>query len=195
MLSWKIKTFISILGMKSIILALFAITIIIVILMPDETTGSPARFRNRNQRLGRRGRIGGSVTRRGNRSFRRNTRRRNFGFQSRQGRTFPSQDVLSPPLDDNVALESTSSDYDGSGDGEEVEVPHWCNPSHGMGSWMNFFKLRKWCSDNGYTKLGPYGGAAVGSSGDDGGSRANARADVDVGNDVGEEYVDDEYEY
>ena len=174
--------------MKSIILALFAITIIIVILMPDETTGSPARFRNRNQRLGRRGRAG-SVTRRGNRSFRRNTRRRNFGFQSRQGRTFPSQDVLPPPQDDNAALESANSDYDGSGDSEAVEVPHWCNPSHGMGSWMNFLKLRKWCSDNGYSNFGPYGGAP---SGDEGGTID--RADVDVGNDVGE-YDDDEYEY
>ena len=161
--------------------------------MPDETSGSPARFRNRNQRFGRRGRSG-SVVRRGNRSFRRQNRRRNFGIQPRQGRTFPSQDVLPPPLDDKAALESIESDYDGSGDVEEVEdeVPHWCNPSHGMGSWMNFLKLRKWCTDNGYTKLGPYGGAVVEESGAE--SRSFDTADVD-GNEVGADYIDEEYEY
>ena len=184
--------------MKSMILALFAITIIIVILLPDETTGSPARFRNRSQRLGRRGRTG-SLARRGNRSFRRPNRRRNFGVQPRQGRTFVSQDVLPPALDENANLETPISDYDGSGDVEEVEdeIPHWCNPTHGMGAWLNFLKLRSWCTDNGYTKLGPYGGAVgSGIEGSGAESRSIDRADVDIGgNQVTADYVDEEYEY
>ena len=181
--------------MKSIILALFAITIIIVILMPDEASSSPARFRNRNQRFGRRGRTSSVIRRGRNRSFKRNNRRGSFRIQARQGRTFPSQDVLPPPIDDKAALEATDLDYEGSGDVEEVEdeVPHWCNPSHGMGSWMNFLKLKKWCTDNGYTKLGPYGGVPAEASGEE--DAAEDRS-IDIGgNEVTADYVDEEYEY
>jgi len=179
--------------MKSTILALFAITIIIVILMPEESNGLPARLRGRSHRLGRRGR-GGTAFRRGGGTFRRSNRRRNFGFQSRQGRTFATQDVPPPQADETVDLESdygTSGDEEGSG---AAETPHWCNPSHNMGSWMNFLKLRKWCSDNGYSNFGPYGGVPAGASGD--ATESIDRADVDVGeNDVGGEGIDDEYEY
>merc|ERR1719266_1315492 len=143
--------------MRSIVLALFAITIIIVVLMPEESSGSPARFGGKVRSR--------SPFRRGIGSFRRSGRRRNTGlFQARRGRTLPSQDVLPPQspepitspdysedLTDNTS-QDYSQDYDGSGDdiaGEataSVDVPHWCNPSHSMGSWMNFSKLRRWCS-------------------------------------------------
>ena len=246
--------------MRSIVLALFAITIIIVVLMPDESSGSPARFRGKVSRFGRKGRSR-SPFRRGIGSFRRSGRRRNTGlFQARRGRTlltkpvsrrrrpfvrkpvsrrgrifssrvvprrgrtFPSQDVLPPQspepiaspdysedLTDNTS-QDYSQDYDGSGDdtaGEataSADVPHWCNPSHSMGSWMNFSKLRRWCSDNGYSKFGPYGGVpASGGSGnndyDGSGSdydesidRLDTNADVD-GNAVEQTLTDDDYEY
>ena len=179
--------------MKSAILALFAITIIIVILMPEESNGSPARFRNRSQRLGRRGRARAAF-RRGRGSFRGANRRRNFGFQSRKGRTFTTQEIP-PPQEDDV--NQVQSDYDTSGDEEGsgvAETPHWCNPSHNMGSWMNFLKLRKWCSNNGYSNFGPYGGVPAAASGDPSGSIDRADVDID-GNDVGGEGIDDEYEY
>ena len=163
--------------------------------MPDEASSSPARFRNRNQRFGRRGRTSSVIRRGRNRSFKRNNRRGSFRIQARQGRTFPSQDVLPPPVDDKAALEATDLDYEGSGDVEEVEdeVPHWCNPSHGMGSWMNFLKLKKWCTDNGYTKLGPYGGVPAEASGEE--DVAEDRS-IDIGgNEVAADYVDEEYEY
>ena len=181
--------------MKSVILALFAITIVIVILMPEESNGLPARFRGRSHRLGRRGRAGAAF-RRGRGSFRgsRAPRRRNFGFQSRKGRTFATQEILPPQADEAIQAES---DYDGSGDeagAGVVETPHWCNPSHNMGSWMNFLKLRTWCSDNGHSNFGPYGGVPVVASGDPSGSIDRADVDVD-GNDVGGEGIDDEYEY
>jgi len=172
--------------MKSVILALFAITIIIVILMPEESNGLPARFRSRSHRFGRRGR-GGAAFRRGRGSFRGSNRRRNFGFQSRQGRTFATQEILPPQADEAIQGES---DYDVEGSGVE-ETPHWCNPSHNMGPWMNFLNMRKWCSDNGYSNFGPYGGV---TNGDQNGSID--RADLDAGgNDVGGEGIDDEYEY
>ena len=179
--------------MKSIILGLFVIAVLIVILIPDESDGLPARFRGRSQRLVRRGR-GGSTFRRGSTLFRgrnrsRSRRGRNrsrsrsgrsrSGFKSRRGRTFAAQDVLPPQEVDSAVNESLQvdpvvddslqTDYDGSGDYEEsqsADVPHWCDPSHGMGSWLNFSKLRKWCSNNGYARFGPYGGVPVDASGD-----------------------------
>merc|ERR1712218_67254 len=98
-------------------------------------------------------------------------------------------------------------DYEGSGNEEgavEQEVPHWCDPSHSMGPWMNFSKLRRWCSDNGYSKFGPYGGVPQGSGNNDyDGSgndydesidRLDTNADVD-GNAVEQTLTDDDYEY
>ena len=171
--------------MKSSILALFAIVAIIAILMPDESSGLPARFRGRNQRFGRRGR-GRTTFRRVGASFRGNNRRRHFGFQSRQGRTFPSQDVLPPQPVEPVEIALPQVDYDYQDDEEEtVEVPHWCNPSHNMGPWMNFAKLRVWCADNGYSKFGPYGGVPSIDRSDVAGS----------GDEIDETNIDGDYEY
>ena len=143
----------------------------------------------------------------------------------RRGRTFPSQDVFpqspepietldyseSQDLTDNTS-QDYSQDYDGSGDDTaaeataSVDVPHWCNPSHSMGSWMNFSKLRRWCSDNGYSKFGPYGGVPAsggsanndydgsGSDYDESIDRLDTNADVD-GNAVEQTLTDDDYEY
>ena len=62
-----------------------------------------------------------------------------------------------------------------------------------MGSWMNFLKLKKWCTDNGYTKLGPYGGVPADTSGEE--DLAEDRS-IDIGgNDFAADYVDEEYEY
>merc|ERR1711997_1133240 len=164
--------------------------------MPEESCASPARFRGKVTRFGRKGRsrspfrrntglfkarrgrnlLTKPVSRRRRPFVRKPVSRRGRIFSSRvvprRGRAFPSQDVLPPQspepitspdysedLTDNIS-QDYSQDYDGSGDdtaGEataSVDVPHWCNPSHSMGSWMNFSKLRRWCSDNGYSKFG-----------------------------------------
>ena len=215
--------------------------------MPDESNGSPARFGGRNQRLSRRGR-GRSTSRRIGASFRGNSRRRNFGLQFRQGRQFPSQDVLprrasgrrgrgrspfrrngasfrgnnrrrnfgfqfrrgrqfpsqeflpppeevqieldSPQLDydDQIELDSPPLDYDDQVQeevAESIAIPHWCNPSHNLGSWMNFSKMRTWCADNGYSKFGPYGSAPSN----------NTLDEVESGNEVDGPTIEEDYDY
>jgi len=154
--------------MKPLILSLFIIVAIIAILMPDESSGAAAKFRGRSLRFNRRGRAKPPFRRIGAVS-RGNNRRKSFAFRPRQGRTFfrsrrgrtsPVQEDLLPPANELNDLESEPIDPATQEEEivEELEVPHWCNPKHNMGPWMNFSKMRVWCRDNGFTKLSPYGG-------------------------------------
>ena len=50
-----------------------------------------------------------------------------------------------------------SADPPGGGDGGDG-VPAWCDPTHAMGAWLNFEKIREKCKEMGFENFGPYGG-------------------------------------
>ena len=50
-----------------------------------------------------------------------------------------------------------SADAPGGGDGGDG-VPAWCDPTHAMGAWLNFEKIREKCKELGFENFGPYGG-------------------------------------
>ena len=50
-----------------------------------------------------------------------------------------------------------SADAPGRGDGVDG-VPTWCDPTHAMGAWLNFEKIREKCKELGFENFGPYGG-------------------------------------
>lgn len=77
----------------------------------------------------------------------------NFGFQlPRGGRKVSNslrrgrQEEEAPPAPAEGAADAAS------------DVPEWCDPTKPMGAWLNFQKIRVWCSDKGHTNFGPYGG-------------------------------------
>merc|ERR1712227_417492 len=41
-------------------------------------------------------------------------------------------------------------------------VPNGCDPTTGIGAFLNFPKMRVWCATNGVTDFGPYGGVSAG---------------------------------
>merc|ERR1739847_52234 len=55
-----------------------------------------------------------------------------------------------------------AEDEDVAVEGEDEEVPAWCDPADPMGAWLNFKQIRVICGDRGFSDFGPYGGIPSG---------------------------------
>lgn len=126
-------------------------------------------------------------------------RRARTRFARRRGRQDELVDAPPPPPEETVdetMMENGGEEGAVEGGEEGGDVPDWCNPIKPMGAWLNFRKMKIWCSDNGYTNFGPYGGVpteeeAGGEEGAEGGVEGELELE-EVDNALAEEDYPDE---